>query len=87
MKENTLVKLGIAACIILIIIIITIASNTDNSYPSMRISKVANATETTIETLDGNLWNCVNDAEIGDTVLFDTMRSESIYDDKIVDIL
>lgn len=87
MKENTLVKLGIAACIILIIIIITIASNTDNSYPSMRISKVANATDTTIETLDGNLWNFTSEAEVGDTVVFDTRRSESIYDDIIVEIL
>lgn len=87
MKENTLVKLGIAACIVFIVIVIAIASNTDHSYPSMRISKVANATETTIETLDGNLWEYVNDAEVGDTVLFDTMRSESIYDDIIVDIL
>lgn len=87
MKENTLIRLSIAMCITLIIAIITITSNTDNSYPSIRISKVANATESTVETLDGNLWGFTNDAEIGDTVVFDTRRSESIYDDVIVEIL
>jgi hypothetical protein len=87
MKENTLVRLGIVICIILITIIVKIVSITDHSYPSMRISKVANATETQVETLDGNLWNINNSAEIGDTVVFNTMRSENIYDDIIIDIL
>ena len=39
-----------------------------------------------IETTDGNLWALTEEIEIGNTVIFDTMGTESVYDDVIIDI-
>lgn len=39
-----------------------------------------------IETEDGNLWKIMRKVKAGDIVVFDTMRTESIYDDIIIDI-
>jgi hypothetical protein len=39
-----------------------------------------------IETTDGNLWTLTEEIEVGNTVVFDTMGTESVYDDVIIDI-
>ena len=39
-----------------------------------------------IETADGNLWALTEEIEVGNTVVFDTMGTESVYDDVIIDI-
>ena len=39
-----------------------------------------------IETTDGNLWALTEEIEVGNIVVFDTMGTESVYDDVIIDI-
>ena len=45
-----------------------------------------NGTGYYIETTDGNLWMLTEEIEVGNIVVFDTMGTESVYDDVIIDI-
>ena len=45
-----------------------------------------NGTGYYIETEDGNLWRIMRKVKTGDIVVFDTMGTEMIYDDVIIDI-
>lgn len=39
-----------------------------------------------IETTDGNLWMLTQKVEVGNTVVFDNMGTDMVYDDVIIDI-
>ncbi|MGN1342051.1 MAG: hypothetical protein ACI4VL_02325 [Bacilli bacterium] len=87
MKRKYIIILVIVGIITIIGIIISCINLSDNTRMDKITSISYDNDITYIETSDGNIWTINGNNNIkGNTIIFDTLGTNTIYDDVIIDI-